>query len=161
MGVRAVLYEVEWQVLRVSMLAENSSKGGWTTTAGVADNLVKLDKYLNKASWGSRAEYDRRLYRIRNALTAVAMGQRGQDAAQELRQLVEQVRDTLPRYIEVTVPPDHWTEVYYGLYKLARYEVDKFNMVRRDLQRRARGIPESRRPELFAFLQMMEEVRLS
>jgi hypothetical protein len=66
---KQILYEVPWQVLRVSLLAQNSEQGGWGTLKGTQHNISVLRKYISQDS-SSVA----RVWRVLNLLAAVRMG---------------------------------------------------------------------------------------
>src|SRR5690349_17439889 len=73
--VRAVLYDVDWQVLRVSTLKGLQSGGGWNTPTGAKANLGVLTSYIYTLE---EADADVRRYRVHNMLNAVVMGYHGQ-----------------------------------------------------------------------------------
>lgn len=146
------MYDVEWQALRVSLLKTNSNDG-WMTERGVETNLTKLQRYLVEAE--SQDEYRRRCYRVRNCLTATSMGYG--ERYPGLRARTEKARDAVPAPGVVQASPDHWTEVRKELEEL---DPTVFSMIRRDLKGRARNTTELARPELFRFLDLMNEVRL-
>lgn len=74
---KLLLYDTEWQRLRVSCLKEHHAQGGWTTVEGTRDNLKRLDAYVQAAERGS-AEEQVRMWRVINLLNATRMGYSGQ-----------------------------------------------------------------------------------
>jgi len=72
---KEVLYDIEWQVLRSSMLTPINS---WTTLKGTKDNIIRLNNYLLGTKKNTQ-EYYRRLWRILNSLNAVRRGYYGQE----------------------------------------------------------------------------------
>lgn len=63
---KLVMYNVEWQALRVSLL------GNWPTVQGATENLAKLDAYLGNEPNKSK------LWRVLNLINATRMGYSGQ-----------------------------------------------------------------------------------
>lgn len=77
------LYDVEWQRLRISLLARNSSKGGFATVEGVESNIERLGDYLRVSPEGK--EFAMRLWRVQNLLAAVLLGYGGRGGVMEAR----------------------------------------------------------------------------
>ena len=77
---RLFLYSSYWQGLRVGMLAEHSTVGGWTTVTGTEQNLEKCWRYIDQRDITAE-QYYLRLWRVLNALNAVRMGYSGQGKA--------------------------------------------------------------------------------
>lgn len=72
---RLMVYDTDWQVIRVGTLSQNRSDGGWGSVAGVKLNIEMLRFYLNCAL--DAEDKQRRLYRIINMLNATRMGYNG------------------------------------------------------------------------------------
>jgi hypothetical protein len=64
-----VLYNVEWQVLRLSCLASIEEFGGWSTDVGVESNLKKLTKYLDNSE--NPIDREVRCFRVNTSMKAV------------------------------------------------------------------------------------------
>lgn len=87
---RAVLYDVEWQRLRVSLL------GSWN--GSVQENIDKLRDYVGDGSDSCK------VYRVLNCLNAVRMGYSGQGLrGTQDDEAVRLYRDSLPSYDKSTV----------------------------------------------------------
>lgn len=71
--IKEILYDIEWQVLRVSLLKQYNDYGGWSTEAGVLKNIDKLRAYYTAADL-LEDEAARRCYRCINLLAAVMLG---------------------------------------------------------------------------------------
>lgn len=69
---KRVYYDIPWQVLRVSLLAQNNAYGGWTTVEGTKRNIKLLKQYLKKDPTALKTQ------RVFNLLAAVRMGNSGQ-----------------------------------------------------------------------------------
>ena len=72
-----LLYDIRWQSLRVRMLKQNKSDGGWTTEEGTRHNIHLLREYLSIFGHGSVGHFAS-LWRVINCLNAVRMGYSGQ-----------------------------------------------------------------------------------
>lgn len=72
MANHAVLYDVEWQILRCRMLSVNNDYGGWWTVYGVEKNLSLCGEYIDEA-W-TQVETQIRLWRVKNLLNATLLG---------------------------------------------------------------------------------------
>jgi hypothetical protein len=153
---RAVLYDVKWQLLRIGTLQARRVDGGWATLEGQRDNLETLRKYLDQPV--AVIETNLRLYRVHNLLNAVNMGYNGQGADLEL---IHNVKDF--KYVENTGDYDRyvineaaaawdWDKVYDEL-RLSRFEDRAFLLY--DLGRRARKGTKVTRPELAKFLELL------
>src|SRR5690349_12497286 len=46
---KLVLYDVEWQAMRVQLLASNNDYGGFGTVEGVKKNIAKLHEYVQES----------------------------------------------------------------------------------------------------------------
>lgn len=69
------LYDVEWQKLRVQLLAVNNNYGGFGSEKGVRINLEKLNDYAYAALVGD--EMNIRFWRVQNLLSATLLGYGG------------------------------------------------------------------------------------
>ena len=69
---KEVLYDIEWQVLRVSLLKQYNSYGGWSTEEGILKNIDKLRAYYTAAE--TEDEAARRCWRCMNLLAATMLG---------------------------------------------------------------------------------------
>ncbi len=69
------LYDVEWQALRVSLLKEHRTDGGWTTIEGTANNLNALAEYRLQHNFETR---DEACWRSINLMNAVLLGWRNE-----------------------------------------------------------------------------------
>jgi hypothetical protein len=64
------LYDVEWQCLRVSLLAKYRPDGGWATVKGTSHNLADLEVYVG----GVHPTDVTKVWRVLNLLAAVLLG---------------------------------------------------------------------------------------
>lgn len=69
---KEVLYDIEWQVLRVSLLKQYNNYGGWSEESGILKNIDKLRAYFTAADMEDEAA--RRCWRCMNLLAAVMLG---------------------------------------------------------------------------------------
>lgn len=69
---KLVLYDLEWQILRVSLLAAHNSYGGWGSLEGTRTNIKKLRDYIDAAL--DEQDKFNRLYRANNLLAGVRLG---------------------------------------------------------------------------------------
>jgi len=69
---KLVLYNVDWQMLRVSLLSEENDYGGWGNIDGVSKNIVKLQGYIYDVP--DNQERFNRLFRVNNLLAGVRLG---------------------------------------------------------------------------------------
>lgn len=65
---RQVLYDVEWQRIRVSLL------GSWGAVPGAVTSLMAVEQYVNKPGI---SDYGNRIWRALNMLNAVLLSYRG------------------------------------------------------------------------------------
>jgi len=69
---KLVLYDLEWQILRVSLLAAHNKYGGWGSLEGARTNIKKLKDYIDAAL--DEQDTFNRLYRANNLLAGVRLG---------------------------------------------------------------------------------------
>lgn len=118
-----VLYDPQWQKLRVSCLKLYHSKGGWGTLEGAEDNAVRLIRYISDV-FKNETESLRRAWRVLNCMNAVLEGYSGQNVSESERAKV--VRGYRDKVSELYAD---WKEVYtFGTWD--------WNQVKRDLQYR-------------------------
>lgn len=72
-----VLYDAQWQKLRISTLKDfqDGGLGGWTTDVGTQRNFHVLGRYVDAATGQEKVV---RMWRVLNMLDAVRMGNSGQ-----------------------------------------------------------------------------------
>ena len=163
---KAVLYDVNWQVLRVNTLGQNNDSGGWNSAEGANVNITKLRHYIIATK--DKQEYYYRLWRVLNMLNAVRMGYSGTkqtDTEQDV--LVRQFRDIISkRYHELTddgfeFKEWDWDKVADDLKELYLTSQDDFNKVYKNLVGRKSHTEKLRgtlsfRPDLVKFLGLMD-----
>jgi len=171
MAALTVLYDVEWQKMRVSFLNVNHRSGGFTTLAGTDDNLTRLDQYIYAVPTDS-VEFALRVWRGLNLLNATRMGLSGQGFANgEIDNAVKVYRDGLqnlynPHVIVQASRDWNWDKVLQDLYTCYREEPYWFKAIYDDLKRRKNVTSKKRqgdlsnRPDLLKFLSLMEQVRI-
>lgn len=155
---RAVLYDVKWQLLRISFLAARRTDGGWSTEEGQRKNLFLLQDYLEQPCFDT----DCRLFRVNNCLNAVVMGYNGQKLL-ELIPAVQQFRNKFApssKYNDIVVTAASatwdWEKVKQDL--LTVPTGGAYSFLRTDLGKRAQRGSERTRPELHIFIKCMDEV---
>lgn len=154
---REVLYEVDWQRLRISLLQARRNDGGWSGAAGLADNLDRLDKYMHEATG---LELTFRKYRVNNCLNAVVMGYNGQGASAAFIKTVQSFRlafagsfDTYA--IKRAANSWQWDVQLKKLIGLYQEDKDEFDFLEANLKHRAKNGNKMTRPELYKFLELM------
>lgn len=150
---KEVLYDVEWQSLRVSLL------GSFTTINGVESNIVKLKNYL-------RSPNKVKLWRVLNLLNAVRMGYHGQrlvGTPQDLK--VIEYRNEVQKlyYSSLKFPTNwNWSKVKIDLSKLRDEQSGTFAKILSNLKLRQKNALKRKtmhnRPELKTFLDLMKEI---
>jgi hypothetical protein len=156
---REVLYDADWQLLRINCLSARNADGGWTTLTGCTENLEMIHKYLYVAQLGDEGHCRR--YRVNNCLNAVVMGYVGQKADKEL---IEKVRWFRNNYVSMGT----WNKPvvnYVGrtwnwskqTEKLRLWNEDDLEFLRVNLLVRARNGSQRTRPELHRFLKCIED----
>jgi hypothetical protein len=158
--VKAVLYDVDWQRLRISFLQARSDIGGWTEPVGMRDNLERLYQYLEHAE--TTLEMALRKYRINNCLNAVVMGYNGQGASDDL---ISEVRNFRLKYAQGFRTFDvrraslswNWDAQLRALIEFYQCEPtrEEFDFLRKDLTHRSKNGSRENRPELYKFLELM------
>lgn len=149
---RQILYDVYWQKIRMSFL------GGWGHAEGVKGNLMVLRTYVSGGIKNSDpVKVAMRLYRVRNLLNAVLLGQHVGD-----RVLVEATRneyDALQDEYPLIEEPWDWSIVALQLRSEKRKTLHMLrqNLVKRRRVAAKRGVdPKDTRPELEVFLGLID-----
>lgn len=157
---KRVLYDPEWQSLRVSLLARNNRAGGFATLEGTKSNLVRLTAYLEAAE--SEQEEINRLWRILNLLNATRMGFSGQKQTGTPKdKAVQTFRDAVQKKYNAhtakgkSIKASDETTVTQGLQRLPKAQRQK---ILQDLTKRQKqsGFSEAR-PELHKFVKQVKE----
>jgi hypothetical protein len=179
-GNLAVLYDVEWQKLRVSLLAKNDSRGGFTTFKGVANNMRRLNDYVFGVGefrmGGDESITDEemalRLWRAINLLNATRMGYSGQGKKGDVEDvLIESFRnsyrdaytDRMKTYVKKADRNWRWLKVFDDLKHLYAADKSAFDQIREDLLSRERKARERHnhvddtRHDLVLFLAFMAD----
>lgn len=177
----AVLYDVEWQKLRVSLLAENKEDGGFTTFEGTLDNIEQLGNYCEQVMTdeeGWEDEYLKRLYRCLNLLNAVRMGYSGQGLkGSQQDDFVRRIRDSyswsykrfnVDSRLGVLAWEWDWDKVDQDLAELVTNDRESFDRIYDNLKKRLvtaekrrgekKDVADTRR-ELVRFIELMEDYR--
>jgi hypothetical protein len=179
-GMRSVLYEFAWQKVRVGCLRKYNFRGGWTTEAGVEQNLFTLDQYLALGEALGPPEESVRIFRVVNLLNATRMGYSGQrmGALGEARDRIEKLDDTVKDFRDAVHEGWEynkqavidvgfnwsWPEVEEGVRKGLETDPGWFDAIFEDLQRREAQAskkvdPKLTRSELRQFLSIMDLVK--
>lgn len=151
---RELLYDVEWQVLRMGCTERFQSAGGWATVDGVKQNLDKLDDYLRVRD---EMEYAVRQFRVNHYLAWVESMLFRQNK-QDLLDDVSRFRIDYTKGYDVILCRDaadnwSWSKVVYDLVVLRRKDEEVFNKLYGYMSRRyGRGKVQA---ELDQFLMMM------
>jgi len=162
---KSSLYDVEWQVLRVNTLAQNTSAGGWNTEIGVEANLEKFRRYVMGTK--DSQEYTNRLWRILNMLNAVRMGYNGTNqAGTNQDKAVILFRDMVSKRYNKIIDGGFvfaewdWDKVAKDLKTLYQNSRSDFDKVYKNLVGRKNTAENnagtSNRPELVKFVELME-----
>jgi hypothetical protein len=163
--VREVLYDVQWQRLRISLLQARRDDGGWSSREGMEDNLRQLGDYIHKVdhgtTWNDREELELRRYRVNNALNAVVMGYNGQKADQSLIADVRKWRQewavvTKKNFVIVHARTWNWDVQLRQLITFFREDHEEFRFLQENLLRRSGNGTQKTRPELYKFLDLMQ-----
>lgn len=154
---KEVLYDVEWQSLRVSLL------GYFTTPGGVDRNVKKLQEYLNTVDVV-------RYWRVLNLLNAVRMGYHGQKVAgTEQDKKVIAYRDHVQELYHIckdNFPTSwDWSKVEKDLQDLYVKDNETFEKIWANLSLRRKNAAkrphEMKRDELKFFLNLMQKAKES
>jgi len=152
---RAVIYEADWQLIRINCLMSRHPEGGWSTMPGVRSNLDMLWRYLYEAK-NDKVELQVRQYRVNNALNAVVMGYNGQGADKELIKRVQLFRAEHahtgsydPLVIRFAAGSWSWPA---QVAKLRIWNEEDLWFLLDNLKRRAAKGSERTRPELHKFI---------
>lgn len=153
---KEVLYDVEWQSLRVSLL------GSFTTINGVESNIVKLKNYL-------RSTNKVKLWRVLNLLNAVRMGYHGQRLVGTLQDAKiiyfrNNVQQLYRNNLELFPSNWNWKKVQKDLQELYLDNQVIFIKILRNLKLRQKNALKRKtmqhRPELKTFLDKMEKIHI-
>jgi hypothetical protein len=151
---RAVLYDADWQLLRINCLAARNTDGGWGTLVGTDENLQMMLKYLYEVLPSDEGHLRR--YRVNNCLNAVVMGYNGQGASYELIQKVRWFRNnyvSLGTWDKATVArySDGWIW-WKQTDKLKVWKEEDLHFLLENLKKRAQKGSDRTRPELHKFI---------
>lgn len=175
---KACLYDVRWQVMRVSMLAANSKTDGWATLQGVKVNLKLLETYLKDDFHRTdNLETALRCHRIKNLLSAVMLGYGNKEDFKGHRASVQEHFNQVSKLYEgnmgalkqlksyVTNPNNvwDWSKVEADLIRLNEDDPDTFDKLFKDLVKRTKTSIRKNghveyRPELIHFMKLMAMV---
>lgn len=139
---KLVVYDCDWQCVRVRCLKEHSENGGWTTIEGTVDNLEKLDAYMKAHTDSNDAQM--RIYRVLNLLAAVRMGYSGQGLkGKQVDILVEKslalVRSVYAGLVNFTLNSDEFMKQQEAKYAiLYTQDPEVFGIILNDLHNRWR-----------------------
>jgi hypothetical protein len=165
----AVLYDVEWQRLRVSLLTKYNDYGGFGTIEGVQTNLMLLGNYVRLA--GSQQETFYRNWRVLNLLDATLLGYgtRMQGTAQEglVRAEVNARQERHKAYIDAgyRFGEWNWEKVARDLNDLYESSASEFANIKENLQQRIKTAMRKERlgtggmqhrSELILFMELMQ-----
>jgi hypothetical protein len=158
--VKEVLYDVQWQRLRISLLQSRRDDGGWSTREGMFENLRRLDRYLFDKEIVP-VERTVRKYRINNCLNAVVMGYNGQGADQYLMSTVRGYRQDNAAGFNTTdvrkkAASWQWDAQLKQLIMFRQDDEEEFKFLHENLKHRFRNGNRQSRPELFKFLELMK-----
>jgi hypothetical protein len=157
-----LIYDVQWQQIRVHMLNR------WTNIEGIRKNLQLLDEYLLYSDT-TRDEFIR-LYRILNALNAVRMSFHGTGHVNSVPDKIlqcyrEGIQDSYRRLSERFTFRDipwSWDKVKEDLVLLYQQQPSEFDAIYTDLKKREYQAKKrntlKNRPSLIKFLKLIEEV---
>lgn len=159
---RSVLYDVRWQLLRVSLLGKFVSK------EGVLENLQKLDRYVKDSPTEQEEFY--RLYRTINLLNGTVMGFSGMGLYDTFmhKQILEFRKGLQENYKKLQsqglkYEKWDWDKVEKELRELYSKHRDSFDGVYKNLNQRRmisskiKDISKTR-AELLHFLDLMDKV---
>jgi hypothetical protein len=173
----AVLYDVEWQKLRVSFLSKNDDLGGFTTFKGAVRNMARLNDYVFGVDKDAPypihdSELAVRLWRAINLLNATRMGYAGQELKGTPNDtLVESFRDEYRKaytdrmklYVKKANHHWSWLKVLEDLKHLYATDRSSFYAIQEDLlgreraARRRHNHVDDTRQELLVFLALMAD----
>lgn len=155
---REILYDADWQMLRINCLAARSPDGGWGTLIGTKGNLEMFYRYWYEHHLHPKGiEQQVRCYRMNNCLNAVHMGYRGQGADNHLiRQVVEWRHAYVPAMLSWRIEALqaegskwNWNR---QVEKLRLWNGEDLDFLLRDLRKRAQNGSDRTRPELHKFI---------
>lgn len=131
---KAVLYSVQWQKLRVSLL------GNFNHEEGVKVNICKISNYIQETIL-DEIETARRLWRAINLLNAVRMGYHGQGLVGTMMDKhIISYRDKLQalRKNYSDLGQWDWNDVERDLYFLKALDTNTYNKIYNNLQSRVK-----------------------
>jgi hypothetical protein len=156
---RAVLYDVEWQLIRIDCMSARAENGGWTTNEGTEYNLEVFRNYLYEQ--GIRyPEWMTRQYRVNNCINAVVMGLNAQQDASVRINMLRRFRDTHTHkdlygaYVHVVALTWDWNKVAEEVSKMRK---EDWQYLWVDLTKRSKNAAsKTSRPELTKFMGIMQ-----
>lgn len=140
---RPLLYDVGWQLLRVSLLARNNDTGGFQTLEGCEANISRLQEYLRSSSTPQEAFH--RTWRILNLLNATLLGFGQRMKGTEQEAFIIYQRDRVQRIYRnlkgtgISFGMVHWDLVEKDLRELWEYDPYWFVLILEDLKRRLKS----------------------
>lgn len=153
---RELLYDVEWQVIRMTSCQRYHYAGGWATAEGTADNLWRLGNYLNAAKTPQEAEV--RKFRANQYLVWIETLLTRHQAYRQL----DLVRTARKRYRDYDVSEVRrasmswsWSKVVLDLVRLRNKDEEVYTTLFTYLSRRNRR-GKGHQEELGQFLMIME-----
>lgn len=163
---KAVLYDTDWQKLRISTLAQYNDLGGWNTPEGTSSNISVFSQYLKEAPSAKEQLY--RSWRILNMLNATRMGYSGQGKKDsEMDTMVRDFRDKeiQPVYQLLRDQGEQfdewdWDKEAQRIAQLRKSDPDSLHKIRANLQNRhdttmKRKQTVENRPELVKYLELL------
>lgn len=164
------LYDVDWQKLRVSLLAANNDYGGFGTIIGVKTNLGKLFTYSRSQHFEDEAL---RFWRVSNLLSATLMGYGKKPQFTDHYELIEAAQREYSELLASRGATFHrfelnkwsWRKVSNELYWLYMTDRDSFDMIWKNMiirvqhaKRKEAAGTTIRRAELSEFMRRMREI---
>lgn len=164
---RACLYDVPWQRIRVSMLTQYNTTGGWVTIDGAVQNIQTLRQY-SLAKIREKPALLQRLWRILNMYNAVRMGYSGTNLKGSVQdQKVKTERDHIKKMYHdlkayIDFPAWDWKAVIVDLRQLKKGYPEEFRQIQNNLTVRLKTAKKRKgnqtdREELEYFLKLMKE----
>lgn len=143
---KEILYDVEWQSLRIILLKQHNNYGGFSTSEGLLTNWGLLEAYCEATDDEKEAAF--RCFRVMNLLAAVMLGYRKATQAALIAQCKHYHEKLAERYKAL-----NWGEIIEGKYngeilvwdwnktksdleKLWNKDSDLFEDIRRNLDKR-------------------------
>jgi hypothetical protein len=155
-----VLYDVDWQKMRVSFLAAYHPQRGWVTEEGTQSNLQTLESYITTIGASNWPVAFRRVWRTLNCVNAVLEGYSGQGKLKTPRALAakafQQKVSKLYHHLKETQTFGEWdwNKVKSDLRDLYKNEIIWFERIKRDVGTKRTSTSTSKQK----FLELMDEV---